>query len=85
MVDEKKIVSEIIRLCVEIDEAYLRSRTEGEAVHHHNQHHLEKIGQSLFDEGGAALLQEIAHKVAANPSGRYLEGAWDRIGKKKTG
>ena len=73
MVDHHPVVSEIIRLCAEIDAAYQRSHTEGEAVHNHNQHHLLKIGQSLFDEGGAALLKEIAQKVAANPSGRYLE------------
>ncbi len=83
MVDKQQVISEISRLCIEIDEAYQRSRTEGKAVQGHNQHHLVKIGQSLFDEGGTALMQEIAQKVAALPCGRYLEGVWDGIGIKK--
>jgi hypothetical protein len=82
MVDHHQVVSEIIRLCTETDAAYLRSHSEGAAVHNHNLHHLVKIGQSLFDEGGPALMQEIAKKVAASPNGHYLEGVWDEIGKK---
>jgi hypothetical protein len=84
MVDHQRVVSEIIRYCAEIDAAFTRSHTEGEAVHNHNRHHLIKIGQSLYDEGGAALMQEIAKKVAAHPNGHYLEGLWVEIGKKKT-
>jgi hypothetical protein len=80
MIDEAQVVSEIIRLCTQIDEAYVRSHSEGDAVHNHNRHDLRKIGQALAGKGGTMLMRDIAKKVRAFPNGRYLEGVWEGIG-----
>jgi hypothetical protein len=80
MIDETQVVAEIIRLCTQIDDAYIRSHSEGDSVHNHNRHDLHKIGVALAAKGGTVLMRDIAKKVRAFPNGRYLEGVWEGIG-----
>lgn len=73
---------ELLDLCYEVDENFLElSYTEAQEAQAKLEVRIKEIGQELFDEGGEHLMREVHGEVAGRcPFGRYLEGAWDRVG-----
>ena len=81
MDEKQETITEILRLCAEIDAAFRHSHTEGEAVRRLAGNHLRHIGQALIDEGGIELLRAVERRVVGKPNAHYLQAVWDELAK----
>ncbi|MFA5788024.1 MAG: hypothetical protein WDA71_13760 [Actinomycetota bacterium] len=72
----------LIRLCDQVDKAFKTMSHEKAAEKQQEiEARIRRIGQTLYDRGGEALMLEICQRVASRSAhGRYLEGAWSGIG-----